>query len=443
MQVERQTDPTLARALDAAGRGEMGEHGAPEPDDHRQIEVTPISFREEVPEILATDYLTHAIYTYPARFIPQAVRYCIRACTREGDCIVDPFAGSGTVGLEAYLLRRNAFLLDINPLLDHIIPIKVYTGRVPPDLAVLREYLHDMTENGTPFHPRWSNIGYWYPPPVYDRLARCWGWVHAAEPDSVYVQLITAALAKASRYFSYADHTASKLFRTRRKDRLIAQLLQGDWEARLIAMVGARAEAYLSDVNALIARAGDCDARIVHHGGVDSVTYPYDPHVRFDALITSPPYLQAQEYLRTAKLDLYWMGHTEEEVRALTRLEIPYRKPERVIRTETLDALKAEVSREGLVRMLDSYFYHTIRALENAMARLEPGSRACIFAGNPKTDGKTVEIWRILAEHFSGRGYRVERVYEDTIKVRRLFGSRKNKNPEGMKTEYLLLLRKD
>lgn len=421
----------------------MGEHDAPEPDDRCRIEVTPISFREQVPEVPATGYLTHAIYAYPARFIPQAVRYCIRACTREGDCIADPFAGSGTVGLEAYLLRRNALLLDINPLLDHIVPIKVYTGRVPLDPAPLRTCLHEMAENETPFHPRWSRIGYWYPPAVYDRLARCWGWVHAAEADSAYTRLITAALAKASKHFSYADHTASKLFRTRRKDRLVAEVLQEDWEARLIAMVGASAEAYLGDVNALVARAGESDARVVHHGGVDSVTYPYGPRARFDALITSPPYLQAQEYLRTAKLDLYWMGHTEEEIRALTRLEIPYRRPDRVIRTETLDALKAEIVREHLVQMLDSYFCHTITALENAMARLVPGSTACIFTGNPKTDGKTVEIWRIFAEYFSGRGYQVEGVYEDTIKVRRLFGSRKNKNPDGMRAEYLLLLRKE
>lgn len=421
----------------------MGEHDTPKPDDRCRTEATPISFRDLVPEVPATGYLTHGIYAYPAKFIPQVVRYCISTYTHENDCIIDPFAGSGTVGLEAYLLRRNALLLDINPLLDHIVPIKVYTGRFPLGLSVLRECLRDMAQNKAVFHPRWSKIGYWYPPGVYDRLAECWGWVHAADPDAAYTRLITAALAKASKYFSYADHTTPKLFRTGRKRRLIARILQEDWERRLIAMVGGGAEAHLRDVNALVALAAGNTARVSHHGGVDSVTYTFGPHARFDALITSPPYLQAQEYLRTAKLNLYWMGHTEEEIRTLSRLEIPYRKPDRIVRTETLDALKAEVGRERLVRMLDSYFCHTITALENAAARLAPGSRACIFTGNPKTDGKTVEIWRILAEHFSGRGYAVEGVYEDTIKVRRLFGSRKNKNPDGMKAEYLLVLRKD
>ena len=84
-----------------------------------------VSFRELVPEIKDTGYLTHAIFYYPAKFIPQVVRYALKSYTNEGDWVVDPFAGSGTVGVEAYLCERNAFLLDLNPLLDYMIPLKV------------------------------------------------------------------------------------------------------------------------------------------------------------------------------------------------------------------------------------------------------------------------------------------------------------------------------
>ena len=76
------------------------------------------------------------------------------------------------------------------------------------------------------------------------------------------------------------------------------------------------------------------------------------------------------------------------------------------------------------------------------MNKLKPNTYACIFVGNPRIDGITVEIWRILTEYFSERGYTFEKVYEDRIKTRQLFGTRKNKNPEGMKSEYLLILKK-
>ena len=99
------------------------------PDDALPEGVELVSFRELVPEINDTGYLTHAIYAYPAKFIPQIVRYAINTYTKEADWIVDPFAGSGTVGVEAYLCKRNAVLFDLNLLLNHIMPLKVHGGK--------------------------------------------------------------------------------------------------------------------------------------------------------------------------------------------------------------------------------------------------------------------------------------------------------------------------
>jgi hypothetical protein len=53
-----------------------------------------------------------------------------------------------------------------------------------------------------------------------------------------------------------------------------------------------------------------------------------------------------------------------------------------------------------------------------------------------------VEIWRVFMEYFSDRGFECETVLEDCIKARQLFSARKNKNPDGMKSEFMLVLRK-
>ena len=98
-------------------------------DEEGDKRVQLISFRELVPEIKDTGYLTHSIFYYPAKFIPHVVRYALKSFTNERDWVVDPFAGSGTVGVEAYLCKRNAFLLDLNPLLDYMIPLKVRTEK--------------------------------------------------------------------------------------------------------------------------------------------------------------------------------------------------------------------------------------------------------------------------------------------------------------------------
>lgn len=403
-----------------------------------------VSFRELVPEINDTGYLTHAIFAYPAKFIPQVVRYAINTYTKEGDWIIDPFAGSGTVGVEAYLCKRNAVLLDINLFLNHIMPLKIYSGKDKLDEADLCKLLDDMRENSHPFIPAWSNVTYWYAPKILEVLSRYWGFINNTDSE-IYSTIIKSALLKVSKRFSYAEDRTPKLARSKRKLKVIEELLKENWQEQLDEMVYSLSLKTLKNLNDFVMHTQSPENKIaseIHwQGGVDS-SYAAVPR-ECDALITSPPYLQAQEYIRSTKMDLFWLGHTEEEIQELSRLEIPYRKADRQIQTETLDKIRKKLTRGDLQKRLDSYFCHTVNALENSMNQLSPNAAACIFVGKPRVDGIMVELWRILAEYFTERGFVFEKVYEDKIKARKLFGARKNKNPDGMKSEFLLILRKD
>ena len=50
-----------------------------------------------------------------ATFPPELPEICIKAGSREGDTILDPFGGAGTTGLVADRLGRNAILTELNP----------------------------------------------------------------------------------------------------------------------------------------------------------------------------------------------------------------------------------------------------------------------------------------------------------------------------------------
>ena len=403
-----------------------------------------VSFRDLVPEISDTGYLTHAIFAYPAKFIPQIVRYAINAYTKEADWIVDPFAGSGTVGVEAYLCKRNAILFDLNLLLNHIMPLKVYGSKERLAEADLHKLLEGMRESKHQFMPVWSNIAYWYAPEMLDVLSQYWGFIHNTD-NTVYSAVIKAALLKASKRFSYTEDRTPKLARSKRKLSAIEELLKENWREQLDDMIHSLSLKTLRSLNDFVVytqqNCFEHSGRVEFHGGVDS-SYVAVPRA-CDALITSPPYLQAQEYIRSTKMELFWLGHTEKDIRELSRLEIPYRKADRIIQTETLDRVRGMLTRADLQKRLDSYFCHTVNALENSMRQLKLNAAACIFVGNPRIDGITVEIWRILMEYFTERGFAFEKVYEDRIKTRKLFGARKNKNPDGMKSEFLLILRKN
>ena len=408
-------------------------------NDRTDKRIQLISFRELVPEIKDTGYLTHAIFYYPAKFIPHVVRYALQSFTNEGDWVIDPFAGSGTVGVEAYICKRNASLLDLNPLLNYMIPLKVPTEKERLREDNLNQVLDRLEKSGDHFNPAWSNIAYWYPPEMLEVLSRYWGCIKNSERDT-YTAIVEASLLKASKHFSYAEHRTPKLFRSKSKRKYVEELLQTDWAEKLKGMIRSHSLETLRNMNDFAAVTSHHNNCVEFKGGVDSSYYPFQRE--FDVLITSPPYLQAQEYMRTVKMELFWLGYNDEDIRKLSRLEIPYRKADRVIQTPTLDKIRAELTRNDLVKLLDSYFCHTINALENAMNQLKTNATACIFIGNPLIDGIKVEIWRILMEYFTDNGYFFENLYEDRIKNRQLFGTRKNKNPDGMKSEFLLILRK-
>jgi hypothetical protein len=67
-------------------------------------------------ERLPPDTLTHGFHSYPARLHPGLAARLIGQLTAPGDAVLDPFAGGGTVPVEAMAAGRHAFAADLNPL---------------------------------------------------------------------------------------------------------------------------------------------------------------------------------------------------------------------------------------------------------------------------------------------------------------------------------------
>src|SRR6266545_563657 len=60
----------------------------------------------ELPQVERTKHV-HGLHPYLGKFVPQLVEIFLRRYFRAGDCVYDPFAGSGTT-----LVEGNAFLCD-------------------------------------------------------------------------------------------------------------------------------------------------------------------------------------------------------------------------------------------------------------------------------------------------------------------------------------------
>jgi hypothetical protein len=177
-------------------------------------------------------------------------------------------------------------------------------------------------------------------------------------------------------------------------------------------------------------------------GGIDTLTTELQEEK--DILITSPPYLQSHEYIRQAKMDLFWLGFSEDEVKKLSKLEIPYRDVECYpIYSEVFSRYRSNL--DGRYReIFEKYFYSVLGALTRLQEKIS--TYLFLFVGRASIRGRPVPIDHIFAEHFKSIGWIHEATLIDTIVARRMFSY--NINPatgikdERTRTENLVILRK-
>lgn len=410
----------------------------------------PISFRNEVEGVDNTGYLTHSLYSYPAKFIPQIVRFCLTRYVKKGGCVLDPFAGSGTTGVEAALHGYHPYLLDINPLLDYFYPLKMpaftqqqWECSYRQAAQHLHEILHGAPKpSGALVFCANKNLAYWYPERLYHYFCGVWERFHQLDDkDSMAKNAVALTLFKLSKQYSYAEHTMPKLFASRRKKEFIHQQLADPQLFKNIADKGLSIlSAIKKSVDTLVHQPL---SNIHYYGGVDAADFDFGQLPALDSIITSPPYLQAQEYLRTFKLEMMWAGMSPQTVRDYMAKEIPFRgAPARLVGAY-VNRIRKQIGRADLLRLYDSYFWWTLKSLTNAASRLKKDGTLCVLIGNPKMNGVEVEIWKVIYENFVEQlNFRAVDIYEDKIVARKLFRGRNNPNPDGMKSEYLLVLQK-
>ena len=95
----------------------------------------PISSRRLLSKLLSTDldfhgdasnYASHALHAFAAKFPPQLPRVFIEGLTQKGETVMDPMMGSGTAIVEAFLCGRRAVGFDIDPLALMICRVKTH-----------------------------------------------------------------------------------------------------------------------------------------------------------------------------------------------------------------------------------------------------------------------------------------------------------------------------
>ncbi|HZL25043.1 MAG TPA: DNA methyltransferase [Acidobacteriaceae bacterium] len=150
-----------------------------------------------------TDYLTHGLHPYPAKYIPQIPNALIQELSVTGETVADIFCGSGTTQVEALMLKRNAIGIDANPLACLITRAKTtpLSDAQLAELACLASRA-DMLAVSIGFtgidtlfgtsafrsvgpRPEGEDLTFWFDPHVIEELAEIKLWISALTDSSV------------------------------------------------------------------------------------------------------------------------------------------------------------------------------------------------------------------------------------------------------------------
>jgi len=396
-----------------------------------------VSFRELEKDIPSTTYATFALYRYPAKFIPQVIAYILRRYAQPGMTVFDPFAGYGTVGVVSRIYGHDYELWDLNPLLEVLHGVTI----IEPRKIDIDSLLSQMAASKEEFIPQWSNLHYWFPEEFLPFLFSIWGFYHSIE-DTWLKLLLTIPLLKTTRYFSYDDMQRQKLSKSPKSEKRINSLLSCDWKKVFYQKVAENVKEVLKRIEEyqkLLPKS----VRYTVRGGVDTLSMDLDEEK--DILITSPPYLQAQEYIRQAKMDLFWLGYSESEIRKLHKQEIPYGDiAPSTIKSELYYEYREQIQEPHLQKLFDKYFWGVLGALTRLQEKVR--SRLFLFIGPATIRACPIPIDRIFVEHFVSLDWAHDITLKDTIVSRQLFFYKSNPatglKDQRMQTENLVILRR-
>lgn len=143
---------------------------------------------------------------------------------------------------------------------------------------------------------------------------------------------------------------------------------------------------------------------------------------KFDAIISSPPYLNRHDYTRVLSIellvgfvDLYagmqplrhnlLRSHVEAKPRPIPPL---YKKPSKLV--AVIEELRRRKTEQRLMRIVEGYFEDMFLVLQSAQAMLKPEGHVAFVLGNVRFSGYTIPVDELIAEIGETVGLQWERI---------------------------------
>jgi SAM-dependent methyltransferase len=416
-----------------------------------------VDFRRMLAGLGSAERLTHNLHPYPAKLLRHIPALFLSApqVSAEGDLVLDPFCGSGTVLVEAQAANRSAIGIDTNPLACLISRAKTVhhdAAQLRQALVAIEHHRASARRSGVP-----ERLRKWFPEATYADLLELGSRVAevATNDDRDFFETCYSATV---RRLSLADPRVSVPVRLN-ADRY----RHGHW-------LRDRAERQLRDLHAAdvmeefrrsceygIARVETIESLgpqpVVVQGDARDIagSLTADTFGKVQCIVTSPPYLSAQKYVRATSLSLMALGLAPGgRLQPLAASHVGREHFAKAEMRETVttglseaDSVIAEVRSEDPLRAhLAATYVNEMRAALAGMANaLRSGGALVLIAGPNTLRGRpfpTPAYLRALAQQ---QGLVVELDLVDTIRSRGLM-TRRNRSSAVIEHETVTIFRK-
>ncbi|MEM6385508.1 MAG: hypothetical protein AAF718_04640 [Pseudomonadota bacterium] len=385
------------------------------------------------------------IHPFPARMAPELALEALQKSNKSMR-LLDPMSGSGTTLRHASLLGHEAHGRDLDPLA--VLMAGVWTTPVCP--TELERYYQDVLKVSLALDPEQVTLTWIDDDPETSAFIKFW----FGQKQRSALRCIFSVLMNHSDYFDYeADERLADVLKVALSRIIITKeqraSLARDTSHSRPHKVAEESEydvfqGFKTSVQQVMKRllSSSLKSQVFVELG-DARSLDFDDEY-FDAILTSPPYLNAIDYMRGHKLALVWMGFRIGELRSIRSGSIGAEKAPEEGEEALGKMIKAFGDLSGLprrhIRMIERYSVDLSTSLGEAARVLRKGGTATYVVGNSCLKGVFVQNSEAVAVAGEIAGMEVVRKFERELPQNRRYLPVNTDSPlqNRMRTETIL-----
>ena len=367
--------------------------------------------------------LSNKIDRYPAKMVSHLADMLVERYATDAKRVLDPFCGSGAV-LTAALKRHIPVAgLDINPLAGLFCNVKLkgFSAVKAHKLAI--KVISKASTSKRLLSIDWPEKDYWFTPKTvekYERLRAACSNLCLPDNDDGIAVLLSYALSV--RLCSKADQRSPKPFISKRA----IELRKGKHFDPYCAMLS-----ILDELSIHYGTPNIDDNNSFILNDIANSSLSYSNIGKYSHVITSPPYINAQDYFRNFKLELYLLegilpikvSDIKSRFIGTERGDLLSGIPAHVItanfnRLPSLQRLQERNARSAAV--IHRYLADMGTAFTNIKKCLIPEGKLILVCGDNLISGIRIPTWNILKKMLEDSGYELFDQFTDKIESRLL-----------------------